>query len=145
MRGLICVCVALLFACSDNSTGSTTFRPDDLTVLGNPAIVGEDATEGTNPAGFLRVSGTFDSQSGLALTGLKVSVRVLDVNGVAIGTISATCSPETIAPLGSCTFVAVVSLAGNAYTDSRTVEITPVSDQGNGTVRVIAVNWQTPG
>ncbi len=145
MKGLLCICVAMLFACSDTGTGSTTFISGDLTVAGNPVILGENATGGANPSGFLRISGNFDSKLGLALTGLKANVRVMNASGAVIGSGLAACSPDAIGPASSCTFLAVIALVSNAYTDSRQVEITPISDQGTGTLRVISVNWPTTG
>ena len=85
------------------------FVPEDLTILGNPSIVGESA--GTpEDLSFIHISGNIDSQSGLELTGLKVRVRVLGENGTLLGMSEDVCTPAAIAPGGSCTFLSAVAL-----------------------------------
>lgn len=72
--------VCLLGCSGDNATGSRVFAPEDLTVLGNLSILGEPSSAEEDPSSFIRISGGVDSQSGVALTGLAVSVRVLGEN-----------------------------------------------------------------
>ena len=134
--------VFFLFGCSkDDSAGSRIFIPEDLTVLGNPSIIGESAGTPENPS-FIRISGNIDSQSGLELTGLKVRVRVLGENDTPLGMGEDLCTPAEIAPGGSCTFLSAVVLAANVdFRDSQSIEITPGCDQGTGTLRLIPVLW----
>lgn len=134
--------VFFLFGCSkDDSAGARTFIPDDLTVLGNPSIIGESAGTPDDPSSFIRISGNVDSQSGLELTGLKVRVRVLGENGTPLGMSEDVCTPAEIAPGGSCTFLSAVVLANVDFRASQSIEITPGCDQGTGTLRLIPVTW----
>lgn len=134
--------VFFLFGCSkDDSAGSRVFMSEDLTVLGNPSIVGESAGTPENPS-FIRIGGNVDSQSGLELTGLKVRVRVLGENSTLLGISEDVCTPAEIAPGGSCTFLSAVVLGTNVdFKDSQSIEITPGCDQGTGTLRLIPVTW----
>ncbi len=137
--------VFFLFGCSkDDSAGSRTFIPDDLTVLGNPSIVGESAGTPDNPSSFIRISGNVDSESGLELTGLKVRVRVLGENDTVLGMSEDVCTPAEIAPGGSCTFLSAIVLANVDFRESQSIEITPGCDQGDGTLRLIPVTWPDP-
>ena len=138
----------LFLGCSkDDSTGSLTFIPEDLTLFGNPFIVGEAVplpggdTGSATSLNTISISGTIDSQSGLELTGLKVSVRVLGENSILLGMDEAVCTPAEIAPGASCTFSITVALEGADYTTSQSIEITPGCDQGTGTPRLIPVTW----
>ena len=134
--------VFFLFGCSkDDSAGSRVFIPEDLVVLGNPSIIGESAGTPENPSSFIYINGNVDSQSGLDLTGLKVSVRVLGENGTLLGMSEDVCTPAEIAPGGSCTFSSAVVLANVDFRDSQSIEITPACDQGTGTLRLIPVTW----
>ena len=134
--------VFFFFGCSkDDSAGSRVFVPEDLTLLGNPSIIGESAGTPENPSSFIRISGNVDSQSGLELTGLKVRVRVLGENDTPLGTSEDVCTPSEIAPGGSCIFLSAVVLANVDFRDSQSIEITPGCDQGTGTLRLIPVTW----
>ena len=134
--------VFFLFGCSkDDAAGSRTFIPEDLTVLGNPSIIGESAGTPEEPLSFIHISGNVDSQSSLELTGLKVHVRVLDENGTLLGMSEDVCTPAEIAPGGSCTFSTSIVLENADYATSQSIEITPGCDQGTGTLRSIPVTW----
>jgi hypothetical protein len=133
----VCVVVALI-ACGDSSTGSMVFVAEELIISGNPAILGDAST-----GNFVNVEGIVDSQLGIALTGLKVRVRVLDANRVELGVQETLCTPGEINPGGSCTFLLGVSLGEVPYLESREIEITPLCDQGVGTVLAIPVLWQS--
>ena len=142
--------LSLFFLCGcskDDSAGSRTFTPEDLTVLSLTSIVGEAVPmpggDTGSPASLntISISGTVDSQSGLDLTGLKVSVRVLGANGTPLGVSEAVCTPSEIAPRASCTFSITVVLEGADYKTSHSIEITPGCDQGTGTLRLIPVTW----
>ncbi|MDE2797435.1 MAG: FxLYD domain-containing protein [Gemmatimonadota bacterium] len=140
--------IFFFFACSkDDSAGSRTFIPDDLTVLSLTSIRGETVNAPAGDAGsptsvnIIYIQGTVDSQSGLELTGLKVRVRVLGDNGTPLGISEDICTPAEIAPGGSCTFSTSVVLEGADYKTSQSIEITPGCDQGNGTLRLIPVTW----
>lgn len=142
--------LSLFFLCGcskDDPTGSRTFTPEDLTVLSLTSIVGEAVPmpggDTGSPASLntISISGTVDSQSGLDLTGLKVSVRVLGANGTPLGISEAVCTPSEIAPRASCTFSITVVLEGADYKTSHSIEITPGCDQGTGTLRLIPVTW----
>ncbi len=140
--------IFFFFGCSkDDSTGSRTFTPDDLTVLSLTSIIGETVNTPAGDAGsptsvnIIHIEGTVDSQSGLDLTGLKVRVSVLGENGTLLGTNEDVCTPSEIAPGGSCTFSITVVLEGSDYKTSQSIEITPGCDQGTGTLRLIPVTW----
>ena len=134
--------VFFLFGCSkDDSAGSRVFIPEDLVVLGNPSIIGESAGTPENPSSFIYINGNVDSQSGLELTGLKVSVRVLGENGTPLGISEDVCTPAEIAPGGSCTFSSAVVLTNVDFRASQSIEITPSCNQGDGTLRLIPVTW----
>ena len=140
--------IFFLCGCSkDDSAGSRTFTPEDLTVLSLTSIVGEAVPmpggDTGSPASLntISISGTVDSQSGLDLTGLKVNVRVLGANGTPLGISEAVCTPSEIAPGASCTFSITVVLEGADYKTSQSIEITPGCDQGTGTLRLIPVTW----
>ena len=140
--------VFFLFGCSkDDSAGSRTFIPDDLTVLSLTSIRGEAVntpggdTGSATSVNIIHIGGTIDSQSGLDLTGLKVRVRVLGENDTLLGMIEDVCTPAEIAPGGSCTFSTTVVLEGADYKTSQSIEITPGCDQGDGTLRLIPVTW----
>ena len=140
--------VFFLSGCSkDDSAGSRTFIPEDLTVLSLTSIRGEAINTPAGDAGsptsvnIIHIGGTVDSQSGLELTGLKVRVRVLGENDTLLGTIEDVCTPAEIAPGGSCTFSTTVVLEGADYKTSQSIEITPGCDQGDGTLRLIPVTW----
>ena len=134
--------VVFLLGCSGgNSTGSLVFAAKDLTLLGNPSIIGESTGTVDNPSGFISVGGAVESQSGLALTDLKVLVRVLGANGAVLGSREEACNPRDIGPGGSCTFITGVALDSVDFRASRAIEITPESAQGVGTLRSIAVEW----
>jgi hypothetical protein len=144
MKGCLSLCILLLgmVACgSNNSTGSTTFVANELTIEGNPSIVGEPSGTVANPSGFITVGGLVDSQLGLELTNLSVQIRVLAADGALLGTGVAPCNPPSVAPSGSSTFQTRVSLLEAAYTSSSTLELTPICDQGTGTVRSISLLW----
>ena len=131
---LLFCCIALVVvACGDSSTGSMVFAADELTHTGNPSIKGEGS--------FITIEGNIDSRSGIALTGLKVRVRVLGANRVELGTREEFCSPSSINSGGSCVFEVGVSLGEVSYLDSREIEISPICDQGAGTARTISVSW----
>ena len=133
--------VLFLFGCSkDDSAGSRVFMSEDLVVLGNPSIIGEPAGTPEDPS-FIRISGNIDSQSDLDLTGLKVRVRVLGENSAVLGISEDACTPAAIAPGGSCTFLSAIALVNLDFKDSQSIEITPVCDQGTGTLRLIPVIW----
>ncbi len=140
--------IFFFFGCSkDDSAGSRTFTPDDLTVLNLASIRGETINAPAGDAGaptsvnIIHIEGTVDSQSGLDLTGLKVRVRVLGENGTLLGTDEDVCTPAEIAPGGSCTFSTTVVLESSDYKTSQSIEITPGCDQGTGTLRLIPVTW----
>ncbi|MGA1199480.1 MAG: hypothetical protein ACO36I_23530 [Candidatus Latescibacterota bacterium] len=138
----LCFVLLGLVACgSNNSTGSTTFVATELTIEGNPSILGEAAGTIAAPSGFIAVGGLVDSRLGLELTGLSVQIRVLAADATVLGTGTVTCTPATIAPLGSSTFQTRVSLPTAIYTDSAVIELTPICDQGTGTVRTVALQW----
>lgn len=144
MKYGLCLCFLLLslVACgSNNSTGPTTFVATELTIEGNPSILGEGAGTAAAPSGFISVGGLVDSGLGLELTGLMVQIRVLAADATVLGSGAVACTPATIAPLGSCTFQTRVSLPTALYTDSAVIELTPVSDQGTGTVRSVSLKW----
>lgn len=134
----------LFVACgSDSSTGSTTFVAEELTIEGNLSITGEGAGTADNPSGFILIrDGIVDSKLGLELTNLSVQIRVLAVDGSVSGTGVVACSPSTVLPGGSSTFQTNVSLPEAAYTSSATIEVTPICDQGTGTVRRVALQWE---
>ncbi len=140
--------VFFLSGCSkDDSAGSRTFIPEDLTVLSLTSIRGEAINTPAGDAGsptsvnIIHIGGTVDSQSGLELTGLKVRVRVLGENDTLLGTNEDACTPAAIAPGGSCTFSTTVVLEGADFKESQSIEITPGCDQGDGTLRLIPVTW----
>ncbi len=140
--------IFFFFGCSkDDSAGSRTFTPDDLTVLNLTSIVGEAVpmpggdTGSPTSLNTISISGTIDSQSGLDLTGLKVNVRVLGENGTPLGIGEAVCTPSEIAPGASCTFSITITLEDADYKMSQSIEITPGCDQGTGTLRLIPVTW----
>ena len=134
--------VLFLLGCSgDSSTGSTVFEAGGLVVLGNPSILGESTGTPEAPSAFISVGGAIDSQLGLPLTNLRVQVRVLGTNGALLGAREEACTPRDIGPGGSCTFVTGVVLDTLHFTASRSIEITPGSDQGTGTPRIIPVEW----
>ncbi|MBT4138305.1 MAG: hypothetical protein HOE48_10330 [Candidatus Latescibacteria bacterium] len=144
MKRSLCVCVMLLalVACgSDSSTGSTTFVAEELTIEGNPSIVGEGAGTAAAPSGFISIGGLVDSRLGLELTNLSVQLRVLAADGSLLGSGTVACSPATVAPGGSSTFQTNVSLPEASYTSSSSIEVTPVCDQGTGTVRSVSLLW----
>ena len=132
----------VIVACGDSGTGSMVFVAEELTISGNPSILGESGSADA-PGNFIRIEGIVDSESGIALTGLKVRVRVLDANRVELGVREDLCTPGDINPGGSCTFILGVSLGDVSFLDSREIEITPLCDQGVGTVRDIPVLWQS--
>ena len=136
--------VCLLGCSGDNTAGSRVFVPEDLTVVGNPSILGEPPDTSENPSSFIRLRGGVDSQSGVALTGLKVAVRVLGENAAELGASETACTPAEIAPGGSCTFATSVALDTVDFRASQTIEITPKCDQGTGTRRSIPVVWPDP-
>ena len=139
--------LAVFFFCGcskDDSAGSRVFMPEDLTVLGNPSIIGESAGTPEEPLSFIHISGNVDSQSGLGLTGLKVRVRVLGENGTLLGMSEDVCTPAEIAPGGSCTFSSAITLANVDFRDSQSIEMTPNCDQGTGTLLSIPVTWPDP-
>ena len=134
--------VIFLLGCSgDSTTGSTVFVSEGLVVLGNPSILGESTGTPDAPSAFISVGGAVESQLGLPLTNVRVMVRVLDANGVLLGSREEACSPSDILPGGSCTFVTGVVMDTSHFSVSRTIEITPGSDQGTGTPRPIPVEW----
>lgn len=133
--------VGLLGCSGDNAAGSRVFAPEDLTILGNLSILGEPSSAEEDPSSFIRISGGVDSQSGLALTGLAVSVRVLGENATELGASETRCRPAEIAPGGSCTFISSTVLDSVDFKTSQIVEITPKCDQGTGTLRSIPVVW----
>lgn len=133
--------VFLLGCSGDSGTGSMVFVAADFALLGNPSIVGETSGTDANPSGFINLGGVFESNSGLALSGLKVRVRLMDANGTEIGQREGPCTPESIFAGGTCTFLIAVPLSGFAYTDVQLIEITPVSDQGTGTPWSSSVTW----
>ena len=140
--------VFFLFGCSkDDSAGSRTFTPEDLTVLNLTSIRGETINAPAGDTGsptnvnIIHIEGTIDSQSGLDLTGLKVNVRVLGETDTVLGMNEDVCTPSEIAPGASCTFSTSVVLESADYTTSQSIEITPGCDQGTGTLRLIPVTW----
>lgn len=140
--------VFFLFGCSkDDSAGSRTFIPEDLTVLNPTSVWGETLISGEPPTltrlDIIHIEGgTIDSQSGLNLSGLKVSVRVLGENGTELGTTVSACTPDAIAPGGSCTFeISVVLDNVEDYKASQSIEITPSCNWGDGTLRLIPLTW----
>ena len=134
--------MAFLLGCSgDSSTGSMVFEAKDLVLLGNPSISGEPFGTEENPSGLINLAGVFESGSGLALSGLKVRVRFIDANGAEIGLREGPCTPESIAAGGSCSFLITVPVVGPRYEDVQLIEITPVSDQGLGTLWSSPVTW----
>lgn len=140
----LCLLLLGLAACdSSNSTGSTTFVANELTVEGNPSILGEASGTVDNPSGFMTVGGLVDSKLGLELTNLSVQIRVLGTGSTVLGSGVVPCTPATVAPSGSSTFQTRVSLLEASYTSSTSIEITPICDQGAGTVRSIALQWPT--
>ena len=136
--------VCLLGCSGDNTAGPRVFASEDLTVLGNLSILGEPSGMEEDPASFIRISGGVDSQSGLALTGLEVSVRVLGENATELGASETVCRPAEIAPGGSCTFASSTVLDSVDFKTSQIIEITPKCDQGTGTLRSIPVVWPDP-
>ena len=143
MKYGLCLCLLLgLVACgSNNSTGPTTFVATELTIEGNPSILGEGAGTVAAPSGFISVGGLVDSQLGLELTGMRVQIRVLAADATVLGSGTVDCTPTIIAPLGSCTFQTRVSLPTASYTASAIIELIPICDQGTGTVRSISLQW----
>ncbi len=143
MKYSLCLCFLLLglVACGSNSTGPTTFVATELTIEGNPSILGEAAGTVAAPSGYITVGGLVDSRLGLELTGLSVQIRVLAADASVLGTGTVTCTPATIAPLGSSTFQTRVSLPTAIYTASAVIEFTPICDQGTGTVRSVSLQW----
>jgi hypothetical protein len=133
--------VFLLGCSGDSSTGSLVFAAKDLVLLGNPSIIGESSGTEANPSGFINLGGVFESNSGLALSGLKVRARLMDANGVEIGQREGPCTPESIGAGGTCTFLLAVPVTGFAYSDVQLIEITPISDQGTGTSWTSSVTW----
>ena len=129
------------------TAGSRIFIPENLTVLNVTSIRGETINTPAGGTGsptslnIIHVGGTIDSQSSLALTGLKVRVRVLGENGTPLGMSEYLCTPAEIAPGGSCTFSTSTLLEGADYRTSQSIEITPSCDQGTGTLRLIPVRW----
>ena len=139
--------VFFLFGCSkDDSTGSRVFMSEDLVVL-STSVAGEtflmpaDGESAPVMLNVIHIRGTVDSQSDLDLGGLKVLVRVLGENGTLLGTGEEACTPAIIAAGGSCTFEISVILDTEDYKTSQTIEITPGCNRGNGTLRLIPVNW----
>lgn len=144
MKRFVCFyAVLFLFvACgSDSSTGSTTFVAEELTITGNPSIVGESAGTADTPSGFVLIGGVVDSQLGLELTNLSVQFRVFAVDGSLLGSGSVACIPANIAAGGSCTFQTTISLPEASYTSSSSIEMTPICEQGTGTVRSVSLQW----
>ena len=140
--------VFFFFGCSkEDSTGSRTFTPDNLTVFNLTSIRGETINAPAGDVGsptsvnIVHIGGTIDSKSGLDLTGLKVNVRVLGENDTVLGMNEAVCTPSEIAPGASCTFSITVTLEEADYKTSQSIEITPVCDQGTGILRLIPVTW----
>ena len=82
------------------------------------------------------------SKLNLDLTGLSVQVRVLSVDGTVLGQGVTACSPAEVGPGGSTTFQVRVFLADVSYKISNALEITPVSTQGIGTIRTVALQWE---
>jgi len=143
-----CICLSVLLfvgfvACGSNSSvGSSTFVANELVIEGNPSVVGEAGGATDAGGGYITVGGIVDSQLNLGLTGLSVSVRVLSADGTLLGSGVGACSPAEVGPGGSTTFQLRVFLADVSYTTSSSLEITPVSTQGTGTVRTVALQWE---
>lgn len=143
-----CICLSILLfvgivACGSNSSvGSSTFVANELVIEGNPSVIGEAAGATDAAGGYVTIGGIVDSQLNLDLTGLSVSVRVLSAEGSLLGSGVSDCSPSEVGPGGSTTFQLRVFLADVSYTTSRSLEITPVSAQGTGTVRTVALQWE---
>ena len=145
MKYAIGFLAVFLLGCSgDNTAGSRVFVSEDLTILGNPSILGEPSGTPEDPSSFIRTSGGVDSQSELALTGLVVSVRVLGENATELGASETACTPVEIAPGGSCTFTSSTVLDSVDFRTSQRIEITPKCDQGMGELRAIPVVWPDP-
>ena len=137
---LVCLC-----ACSgDSGTGSGTFSPDQLTLIGNPVINGAPPANINATGGFIFVGGDLNSTSKISLTGLQVSIQIFDGGNALMGSREEACSPATIGPEASCTF-AIQTATDTTYSLSRRVEIQPLCDQGPGTSRSIPLTWQPGG
>ena len=139
--------IFFFFGCSkDDTTGSQVFMSEDLVVL-STSVAGETVTMPAGDVGapvtlsVIHIRGTVDSQSNLDLGDLRVFVRVLGENGTLLGMGEEVCSPALIAAGGSCTFEISVTLDTADYKTSQTIEITPGCNRGNGTLRLIPVNW----
>lgn len=138
---LVLFCLVGFVACGNSSTGSTTFVADEFRIGGNPSIIGEGAGTLANPSGYLSVGGLIDSALNLELTGVAVQIRILGENNTVLGAGVVDGSPTTVAPLGSSSFETRLFIENASYTASRIVEITPLCDQGTGTVRSISLQW----
>lgn len=132
-----------MLACSgDNATGPTQFASDQLTVLGNPQVVGNNDPSADSSGSFISVSGVVNSTSGLALTGLNVTIRVFSESDSLLGSIQPSCTPDSIRAGASCTFTGTVPVLDLPYTTGARLELLPGCDQGAGTLQSYPLVWQ---
>ena len=135
--------VAGTFACSgDSSTGPTQFASDQLVVLGNPQVLGNNDPNPESTGSFVSVSGVLNSSSGLALTGLNVTIRVFTESDSLLGSSQSRCNPDSIRAGASCTFSGAIPILGLPYTAGRRLELLPGCDRGEGTLLSLPLFWQ---